>query len=389
MSLNPFRWCRAPLLVLGVSLLPGCGDLSPPIAETPPPPVTVSQPVVRQVVTHDDYEGHIAAAERVEVRARVRGHLTKVNFKAGQTVKEGDLLYEIDPRPYKASLDGAEAVVKAAEASLQLANAEYNREAGLAQQKATSQRELDVWQAKQAVAKAEVLKAKAGTEDAKLNFDFTKIYAPITGKISRTQVDVGNLVNAGGGDTLLTTLVSTEPMYVYFNVDERALIRYRRAYRKEVEQKDKPVSVKALQIPVYVALEGEEGYPHKGTIDFVDNQVNPGTGTFQVRGVLPSEPLVYEDGMRARVRIPVGAPYEAVLVTERAFGTDQGRKYVYVVNAQNAVERRDVVPGRLDGGLQVVQEGLRPGDWVIVNGIQRVRDGMTVQPKQVPMPGAK
>ncbi len=382
MSPNPVRYCWVCLLV---GLLPGC-DSSPHVVQTPPPPVTVSQPVVRKIVTHDDYEGRIAAAVKVEIRARVRGHLKKVHFTAGQTVKEGDLLYEIDPRTYKAALDGADAVVKANEATLQLATAEYNREASLAAQKATSARDLDTWSAKQAVAKGEVLKAKANTEEAKLNLDFTKIEAPITGKISRTQVDIGNLVNAGGGDTLLTTLVSIDPMYVYFNVDERALLRYRRSYRKDRGEGEK-VSVKDLQIPVYVALEGEEDYPHQGTIDFVDNKVNANTGTIQVRGVLANDKLLYEDGMRARVRVPIGAPVEAILVTERALGTDQGRKYVYIVNDKKMVERRDVTPGRLDGGLQVIEQGVQPGDWVIVNGIQRVRDGMEVQPKQVAMPG--
>jgi RND family efflux transporter MFP subunit len=176
-------------------------------------------------------------------------------------------------------------------------------------------------------------------------------------------------------------------MYVYFNVDERSLIRYRQIFAKGKEDRGK--SVEELHIPVYVALEGEQGYPHEGTIDFVDNKVNPGTGTIQVRGILPTEPNVYEDGMRARVRVPVGAPYEALLVTEQALGSEQGRKYVYVVNAKNVVERRDVTLGRLIDGLQVIQHGLEPGDWVIVNGIQRVRDAMEVRPQQAAMPGAK
>jgi RND family efflux transporter MFP subunit len=201
-------------------------------------------------------------------------------------------------------------------------------------------------------------------------------------------VDIGNLVNAGGGDTLLTTLVSVDPMYVYFDVDERSMLRYRRSFRKRDQANAPQPPIKELKIPVLVALEGEEGYPHKGVIDFADNRVNPTTGTIQVRGVLANTSRLLEDGMRARVRVPVSDPYKAVMVTERAIGTDQGRKYVYVVNEQNVVERRDVVLDRLIDGMQVIRKGLKPGEWVVVNGIQRVRDGLKVDAKRGPMPGA-
>jgi membrane fusion protein, multidrug efflux system len=366
----------------------GCGPMTPPVAKTPPPPVTVSQPVARDVIEQDDYEGRIAAAEEVEVRARVRGHLMKVNFQDGQIVKEDELLYEIDPRPYKASLDAAEAQKASAQASLELAKTEYARTASLVRSNAVSQTELQVWKAKQGTAEAELQKALAAIAQAKLDLDFTKVLAPITGKVSRTQLTVGNLVNAGGGETLLTTIVSVEPMYVYFDVDERALLRYRRTFRKGPSEGGSESSVKELKIPVRVALEGEEGYPHQGVIDFADNRVNPSTGTIQVRGVLPNAKRILDAGMRARVRVPVGDPHKALMVTERAIGTDQGRKFVYVVNDQNVVERRDVKLDRLSDGLQVVREGVKSGDWVIVNGIQRVRDGAKVEPGRKPMPGA-
>jgi multidrug efflux system membrane fusion protein len=177
-------------------------------------------------------------------------------------------------------------------------------------------------------------------------------------------------------------------MYVYFDVDERALLRYRRQFRKGPNEDGSEPSVKDLKIPVYVGLEGEEGYPHQGVIDFADNRVNPSTGTIQVRGELPNPKRILDAGMRARVRIPVSEPNKSVLITERAVGTDQGLRFVYIVNAQNSVERRDVKLGRLSEGLQVIRDGLKPEDWVIVNGIQRVRDGAKVDPKQVPMPGA-
>lgn len=377
------------LFALFTYLLAGCGPAAPPLAETPPPPVTVSKPVQRDVVDHDDYEGRITAAKTVEVRARVRGHLIKINFQDGQMVKAGAVLYEIDPRPSKASLDAAKAQEKAADAALQFARAEYNRTRVLIPSGASSREELETWIAKQAIAKGDLLKAQAAVEQADLDLKFTTITAPIDGKISRTQVDVGNLVNIGGGESLLTTIVSVDPIYVYFNVDERSYIHYRKSHQDYVKPNGEIVPVKDLKIPVYVALEGEQDYPNKGVIDFADNRVNPSTGTIQVRGELSNAKRLFEDGMRARVRIPVSDPYQSLLITDRAVGSDQGRKFVYVVNDENVVERRDVVAGRLSDGLLVIREGLKADEWVIVNGIQRVRDGAKVQPQRVPMPGSE
>jgi RND family efflux transporter MFP subunit len=375
-------------LLLGLVIVAGCNPAAPPVAETPPPPVTVSLPLVREVIDHDDFDGHIAAVDTVDVRARVRGHVVKVNFQDGQMVKEGDMLLEIDPRPYQASLDAADAQKAGADAALDLAKKEYDRASTLLRSRAASREEVDVWIGKQAVAKAEQLKALAAVEQAKLDLGFTKITAKISGKTSRALVTAGNLVNAGGSETLLTTIASVDPMYVYFDVDERALANYRRHFRKGVKEGEPEPSIKELKIPIYVGLEGEEGFPHTGVIDFTDNKVNPSTGTIQARGVLANTSRVLDAGMRARVRVPVSDPHKAVMVTERAIGTDQGLKFVYVVNDQKVVERRDVKLDRLSDGLQVVREGLRPEDWVIVNGIQRVRDGVTVDPKQVTMPGA-
>jgi RND family efflux transporter MFP subunit len=373
--------------VILAGALSGC-DSSLPVAETPPPPVSVSQPLVREVIDQDDYEGRIDAVENVDVRARVRGHLVKVNFQDGQFVKEGDLMFEIDPRPYQAALDAAKAQLAAADAALELATKEYRRAAALARSNAASREEVDVWIGKQGVAKADRLKAEAGVEQAKLDLDFTKITAPIAGKTSRTQVTVGNLVNAAGGETLLTTIVRVEPMYVYFDVPERALAEYRRHFRRGPSESGAEPSVKDLHIPVYVGVEGEDGYPNKGEIDFVDNAAAASTGTFKVRGVVPNTKRVLDSGMRARVRVPVSDPHKALLITERAIGTDQGLRFVYVVNAENVAERRDVQLGRLHEGLQEVLKGLKPEDRVVVNGIQRVRDGAKVDPKPVAMPGA-
>jgi RND family efflux transporter MFP subunit len=381
------RWAAgSAALVAGLML--GCGSTAPPVAETPPPPVSVSQPVVRNVTDHDDYEGRIGAAEKVEIRSRAKGHLFKINFQDGQMVKKGQLLYEIDPRQHQVTLESAEAQVASAQGALDFAKSEINRVKGLVRTRAATPEELETWIAKEGVARGDLQKAKAVVSQSKLELEYTKVTAPIDGKISRTQVDVGNLVNAGGGETLLTTLVSVDPMYVYFNVDERSLLRYRKDFRNQKDGDGPEPPIKDLKIPVFVALEGEEGYPHKGVIDFADNRVNPSTGTIQVRGVLSNAKRLFDDGMRARVRIPVSDPHKVLMITERAIGTEQGRKFVYVVNDQNVAERRDVTLDRVVDGLQVIRDGLKREDWVIVNGIQRVREGMKVEPHKVPMPDA-
>ena len=387
---NSFFWnCRG--LFFALVVMTGCNSAAPPVAETPPPPVSVSQPLVGEVTDHDDFDGRIAAVETVEVRARIRGHVQKVNFQDGQIVKKGDMLFEIDPRPYKATLDAAAAQKAAADASLELAKERIRPGIPLCcvhvrqvEKKSTSGR------ASRPLPRPISSKPKLPVEWQGQARPRTapKVAAAIDGKTSRALVTTGNLVNAGSGDTLLTTITSVEPMYVYFDVDERALARYRRHFRKGIKEGEPEPSIKEMKIPIQVGLEGEEGFPHTGVIDFTDNRVNPSTGTIQVRGVLSNHTRTLDAGMRARVRVPVSDPHKAVMVTERAVGTDQGLKFVYVVNDQKVVERRDVKLERLSDGLQVVGEGIKPEDWVIVNGIQRVRDGMTVDPKQVPMPGA-
>src|SRR5215831_4722248 len=271
---------------LVLTILLGCDASKPPMAELPPPAVTVSQPVVREIVDYDPYEGRIAAIPTVEIRARVRGHLEKIDFQDGQLVEKDKVLFKIDPRPYQAAVEGAEAQKAAAEAALKLAQATADRDARLVTTGAVSRQEYDVSVGKQGVSQAEVRKAEAAITQAKLDLGFTKIKAPIPGKISRAQVDVGSLVNAGGGDTLLTTITSVNPIYVNFNVDERALLRYRRNFPKVQNAPKDDKSSENRKIPVEVALEGEEGYPHKGFLDFAENRVDPKTGTIQVRGEL-------------------------------------------------------------------------------------------------------
>ena len=375
------------LLALAFAIA-GCKNEAP-VAQLPPPPVSVSQPVVRDVIDYDLYEGHVAAVKRVEIRTKAKGYLTKVLFKDGDVVPSGKKLYEIDPRPYQATLDATLAQEKAADAALDFARSEYNRVKRLVAERAASREEMEVWTAKQQVARSDKLKAAAAIEQAKLDLEYTDVKAPFEGQLGKTLVNEGTLINSGGGDTQLTTIVSVGPAHVYFNVDERSLLRYRQDYKAKLTKNgDKEVPLRDLKIPMQVALEGEQGYPHAGVVEYADPKVDPGTGTVEVQGVVPNKSGLFQDGMRARVRVPVGDPHKAMLITERAIGNEQGRKFVWVVNKDDAVERRDVTLGRVIDGLQVVTGGLDKGDRVIVSGIQRVRDGITVKPKEVAMPDA-
>jgi RND family efflux transporter MFP subunit len=375
------------LVAIGLSplLFAGC-DTAPPLAQSEPPVVTVSQPIEKEITDYDQYTGRVEAAETVEVRSRVRGELIGINFKDGAVVKEGELLFEIDPRTYQATLDGAEAKKAAAQANLKLAETEYARNYELYRTNAASARDVEMWTAKKGLSRAEMSAADAEIDRAKLDLEFCKIKAPITGRISRALVTKGNLINSGGGETLLTTIVSIDPMFVYFDVDERSLGLYQERRAKEVgaSAKDKPPV-----IPVYMGLVTDgDRFPREGTIDFADNQINPATGTIRVRGVFQNKDGRLTPGQFARVRLPVGEKYKGLLVTDQAIGIDQGQKYLLIVNSQNKAEYRPVTPGRLEGDLRIFPPGagLKAGEWVIVNGVQRVRPGIEVRPERVPMP---
>jgi RND family efflux transporter MFP subunit len=366
-------------------MLAGCGDATPALAPSEPPVVTVSQPLEKDITDYDQYTGRIEAAETVEVRARVRGELKKIYFKDGALVEKGEPLFDIDPRTYKAALDVTVAKKANADAQLKLAEAETDRTQTLYATKAAAASELDSWLAKKGVALAEVRMAEAEIERAKLDMDFTKIKAPIAGKISRAQVTVGNLINAGGGDTLLTTIVSVDPIYVYFDVDERSLQLFRERRAKELGTNPREVP----DIPVFMGLVTDgDRFPREGVIDFAENKINPATGTIRVRGRFRNKDGRLTPGQFARVRVPVGEKYKGLLVTDNAIGIDQGQKYLLIVNSQNKAEYRPVTPGRLDGDLRIFGPGagLHPGEWVIVNGVQRVRPGIEVKPERVDMP---
>jgi RND family efflux transporter MFP subunit len=374
-------------LVVGVLLgLAGCTRAPSEPPPTAPTPVSVSYPVERDVTDHADFTGRTAAVDSVEVRARVWGYLDKVNFKEGALVKKGDVLFEIDPRPYRADLARAEGTVAQCEARVRRLERDYQRVKSLLARGAVGKEEFDRYEGDYREAAANLDVAKANRDLAALNVGYTRITAPVSGRVSRDIVTLGNLIQSGdqNGGTLLTTIVSVDPMYVYFDMDERTVLRVRQLIRE-----GKASSAGETEWPVALGLANEEGFPHQGTIDFEDNQVNPKTGTLRVRGVFPNQDEALSPGLFARVRVPIGRAHRAVLVADRAIDTDQGQKILYVVDGKNEVTSRPVRLGALHDGLRAIEAGLEPSERVIVGGLQQVRPGATVAPKPVDMPTAQ
>ncbi len=380
---------RALILTIGALAvgLAGCAKpAAEPPAAPPAPPVTVSYPVERDVTDSVEFTARTAAVDSVEVRAHAWGYLQKVNFKEGELVKAGDVLFEIDPRPYEALLNQAKAKLAQDKAQVKYDEAEYQRQLQIVRGGAGSQSELDKATAARGVALANIAAAKALIASRQLDLDYTKIAAPVGGRVSRYVVTAGNLIQSGdqGGGTLLTTIVSVDPMYAYFDVDEGTALRVRRLNRE-----GKSDSPRDGGYPVSLGLANEDGFPHRGTINFVENQVNPKTGTIRARGQFPNEHQVLLPGLFGRVRTPIGRPHKALLVSDRALETDQAQKVLYVVNDNNEVVARPVRVGALHDGLREITDGLKSGERVIVTGLQQVRPGAIVEPKLVPMPGTK
>jgi membrane fusion protein, multidrug efflux system len=382
-----FRLAIASALVAGICLaLAGCARAPSDAPAAAPQPVTVSYPVECEVTDYADYTARTAAVDSVELRARVSGYLDKVNFKAGALVKKEDVLFEIDPRPFEAGREKAQGEVEKHQADLKFAEEKVELYTPLFKKGTVSQEEFLRAVAERGRALGELTTSKGKLLEAKLNLGFCKVTAPVSGRVSRAFVTVGNLVQAGDltGGTLLTTIVSVDPMYAYFDVDEHTVLRVKQLIREgKAKTPDDP------DIPVWLGLANEAGHPHHGTVHFIDNQVNPKTGTLRVRGVFPNKDESLSPGFFARVRVPIGDPHKALLITERALDTDQGQKVVYVVDKDNRVASHPVRLGALHDGRREITDGLNPGERVIVNGLQLVRPGMTVESKLVDMPTSK
>ncbi len=366
------------VVILSTALiLAGCNKNPPPSAQ--PPVVSTLHPVAREIVEWDEYIGHLESPETVEIRARVSGYLDKVHFKEGKEVKKGDLLFTIDPRPYQAEFDHADAEHERAISQTELAKNDYERAKRLIATKAISEEDYDTKSKTYSAAQAAVRSAKAALNLAKLNLEFTEVHAPIDGRISRALVTEGNLVSggvSGAGATLLTTLVSLDPLYLYGDADERSILKY-----LQLRREGKRVSARDEQIPAEMGLADETGFPHKGHMDFVDNRVDQNTGTMRARGVFPNEDHSLSPGFFARIRIHGSGKYPALLIPDRALGSDQAQKFVYVVNAEKKVEFRPVTIGPIIDGLRVVKTGLKSGEQIIVEGLMRVRPGVLVDAK--------
>jgi RND family efflux transporter MFP subunit len=362
---------------IGLVALVGCRPAPAALAPTPPPPVTISRPVERPINNYGEFTGWTQAKESVDVRARVNGYLDEVCFKDGDLVEKKQLLFKIDQRPYLAELHRAEADVAKSEANLERASADFRRAEKLVKPKTITQEEYDRIKAALGDAEATVEANKAAVEQAELNMDFTTIEAPIEGRISRPLVTQGNLVNGtASGPTLLTTIVSIDPMYAYFDVDERTMLRYLELVREgrvKSAQKDP-------NVPVELKLANEADFLHKGVINFVENKLDAATGTINVRGTFENKgehpPLA--PGLFVRVRTMLDQPRSAMLIPERAITSEQGVKYVWVVDAKKA-QRKRVEIGPLIDGMRVIESGVEADEWVVVNGVQRLRPGIEVK----------
>jgi len=372
---------RSPLYgLLVAALVAGCAPKPP--APPPPPGVTVAPVLQRDVADWDEFSGRLEAVDQVQIRPRVSGYIKRLTFTEGREVRKGEVLFEIDPRPYQADLDRAQAQLEQARTAADLAAREVGRAEKLVDVQAISREEFDSRTSAQANSVAAVRAAEAALETARLNLGWTKVRSPIAGRVSRADVTEGNLVQAGPPDaTLLTTVMSLDSIYLYFDSDEQTYLRYSGRAAAEGAH-----SLHSARLPVYLGLANETGFPHEGRLDFVDNRIDPASGTIRTRAILSNRDRRFTPGLFARVKLVGTQRAPALLVRDAAIGTDQDRKFVLILGKGDSLQYRPVELGKLsDDGLRIVRTGLAAGDKVVVNGLMRVRPGMKVSPKVVAM----
>jgi RND family efflux transporter MFP subunit len=360
------------------ALLAGCGQ-SQQAAAPQDPVVTVAHPVSRTVVEQDEYVGRFVAVDSVEVRARVSGYLDQVHFTDGQMVKQGDLLFTIDKRPFQTSLDQASANLAQAHANLAFAEADLARGAQLVRDKTITEQTFDQRTQAKRVAEAAVAAQEAAVRQARLDLSFTELRAPVDGRIGDRRVSPGNLVTGGtgGNTTMLASIVSLDPIRFEFTFDEASYIRYER-----LSHDSKDMAGRSGSAQVSLRLIDEPDYAHEGHMDFVDNVIDRTSGTIRGRAVFANPNGVFTPGMFGRVRVPGSPPYTALLVPDAAIATEQARKYVLAVDGDNVVRQKYVTPGQLSGDLRVIKDGLTAEDRVVVNGLMRARPGIKVKPQE-------
>lgn len=390
MTTIPNCACAWSVLAAGLLVISsGCSQEPSHAGATPadaPVKVVVATPLEQEVRDFMDYTGRTEAVETVEIVPRVSGHLTKVAFMGSldSEVKAGDLLFQIDDRPYKNALQSAEARRASAKASLQTSSAELGRTEGLFKKGVVVQHDLDRDMGRKSQADADVLGADAAIAEAMLNLEFTTITSPIDGIISKPNLTVGNLVTPASAS--LTTIVSYDPMYAYFDLDEPTMLRI----QKNIREGKLPTRQDGYE--VLLGLSNDEGYPYQGSLDFVDNRVDPNTGTIRVRGIFKNPKpergsRALAPGLFSRVRVPLGEPHKSLLIVERAILRNLGKTFVYVVDGENTVVNREVVLGPMHEGLRVVTGNLKADDKIVINGLQRIRPGSKVEPVVKPMDG--
>ncbi len=372
----------AAIVALLAPALSGCGGAPPQQPAAAPPAVTVAKPVRQTIIDQDEYVGRFVAVDMVEVRARVSGYLEQVHFQDGQIVKEGDLLFSIDKRPFETSLDQAKANLAQARANLAFTEADLARAAQLVRDKTITEQTFDQRTQAKRVAEASVAAQEAAVRQAALDLQFTELRAPVTGRIGDRRVTTGNLVTGGtgGNTTLLATIVSIDPIRFEFTFDEAAFLRYER-----LNGDGKDPASRGVSTGVKLKLLDEKDFAHKGRMDFVDNVIDRATGTIRGRAQFANPSGMFIPGMFARVQVPGSPPYDALLVPDVAIGTEQVRKFVYVVDADNIVRQKYVTLGQLANDLRVIKDGLDPDDRVIVNGLMHARPGAKVAPREEPV----